>query len=159
MNVKAMNTIKKRQKPNDKEPKEYCEIDENIDFFNYKKKVDIIISSPPYSIIDNWLKHTYTLCDKFCYIIGVYSLTPKRVEVMNKNGFYITKMLLIKIPNWFQCSYILVCERLNKEPKQILFKHLNIGNKCLYCGYSVGGMRTIINKYCKRKASETKCKY
>ena len=140
-----------------KEPKEYCEIDEDRDFFDYCGFVDIIISSPPYSIIDAWLKHTYLLCDKFCYILGVYSLTPKRIEIMNKNDFYITKILLTKIPNWFQCSYIIVCERLQEKPNKIIFETVNLGNKCLYCGCSVGG--TVGYKHCKRKASETVCKY
>ena len=197
MSAKAMNTIKNRQKPNDKiytppkivdimlkfcdykegdlvlepckgkgaiynklsEPKEYCEIDYGIDFFEYNKKVDIIISNPPYSILDKWFKHTYTLCNKFCYIFGMYSLTPKRIEVMNENGFYITKMLLTKIPSWFQRSYIIVCEKLEEEPETIIFKSINLGNKCLYCGQPCGGMRGPTLKHCKRKSNETVCRY
>ncbi|MHA1542458.1 MAG: hypothetical protein ACTSQH_05755 [Candidatus Hodarchaeales archaeon] len=95
-----------------KEPKEYCEIEENLDFFDYNKKVKWIITNPPYSILDQFLEHTYKLCEKFCFLIGQYSLTPKRVEVMNNNGFYITKMLLTQIPSWFQRSYIIICEKL-----------------------------------------------
>tara|TARA_R110001632_G_scaffold63407_2_gene151653 strand:+ start:725 stop:1318 length:594 start_codon:yes stop_codon:yes gene_type:complete len=141
------------------EPKQYCEIDEGLDFFNHHKKVDIIISNPPYSILDNWFKHTYTLCNKFCYIIGMYSLTPKRLQVMNENGFYITKMLLTKIPSWFQRSYIIVCEKIEQEPENIIFKSINLGNKCLYCGQPCGGMRGKNIKHCKRKANETICRY
>jgi|TARA_R110001599_G_scaffold117059_2_gene285084 hypothetical protein len=142
------------------EPKEYCEIDEDIDFFDYNKKVEWIITNPPYSILDKWFKHSYTICNKFCYIIGCYSLTPKRLEVMNENKFYITKMLLLKIPNWFQRAYIIVCEKLDKEPDNIIFKSIHIGNKCLHCGQPVGGMkRSKTVKHCKRKASENECHY
>ena len=192
-----MNSIKLRQKPNDKiytppkvvdimlnfcgynsgesvleparglgaiydklsEPKEYCEIEMDLDFFDYNKKVEWIITNPPYSILDKWFKHTYTICNKFCYIIGMYSLTPKRIEVMNKNGFYITKMLLTKIPSWFQRTYIIVCEKLDKEPENIIFKSINLGNKCLHCGQPCGGMRGKNIKHCKRKANENECRY
>tara|TARA_R110002167_G_scaffold3059_3_gene14795 strand:+ start:1688 stop:2281 length:594 start_codon:yes stop_codon:yes gene_type:complete len=142
-----------------KTPKEYCEIEEDKDYFDYHNKVDIVITNPPYSILDKFLKHTYTLCDKFCFLIGSYSLTPKRIEVMNSNGFYITKMLLTQIPSWFQRSYIIVCEKLDQEPNNIIFKSLNLGNKCLYCALPCGGMRGKNIKHCKRKSNENECHY
>lgn len=142
-----------------KKPKDYCEIEEDKDFFNYEKKVDLIITNPPYSILDKFLNHTYTLCNKFCFLIGSYSLTPKRIQTMNSNGFYITKMLLTQIPSWFQRSYIIVCEKLDKEPNNIIFKSINLGNKCLYCGCPCGGMRGKNIKHCKRKSNENQCRY
>ena len=142
-----------------KEPKEYCEIEMDKDFFDYVKKVDLIITNPPYSILDKFLKHTYSLCNKFCFLIGMYSLTPKRIEVMNENGFYITKMLLTKIPSWFQRSYIIVCEKLDNEPNNIIFKSINLGNKCLYCNQPCGGMRGKNIRHCKRKSNENECRY
>tara|TARA_R110002050_G_scaffold18944_2_gene54845 strand:+ start:900 stop:1493 length:594 start_codon:yes stop_codon:yes gene_type:complete len=197
MSAKAMNTIKHRQKPNDKiytppqvvdimlnfcdykegdsvlepcrgksaiynklkEPKFYCEIDEGLDFFEYNKKVEWIITNPPYSILDLFLKHTYKLCNKFCFLIGMYSLTPKRIEVMNENGFYIKKIILTKIPSWFQRSYIIVCQKLEEEPETIIFKSINLGNKCLYCKCPCGGMRGKNIKHCKRKSNENECRY
>jgi len=142
-----------------KEPKEYCEIDEGLDFFDYNKKVDLIITNPPYSILDKFIKHSIKLCNKFCFLIGMYSLTPKRIQVMNESGFYITKMLLTKIPSWFQRSYIIVCEKLDKEPENIIFKSISLGNKCLYCNQPCGGMRGENIKHCKRKSNETVCRY
>tara|TARA_R110000764_G_scaffold82616_1_gene163022 strand:- start:52 stop:645 length:594 start_codon:yes stop_codon:yes gene_type:complete len=142
-----------------KEPKDYCEIDQDKDFFDYNKKTEWIITNPPYSLIDKFLKHTYTLCEKFCFIIGCYSLTPKRMETMNSNGFYITKILLTQIPSWFQRSYIIVCQKLNNEPNNIIFKSINLGNKCLYCECPCGGMRGKNIKHCKRKANENECRY
>ena len=66
----------------------------------------------------------------------------------------------IKIPNWFQRAYIIVCEKLDKEPDNIIFKSIHIGNKCLHCGQPVGGMkRSKTVKHCKRKASENECHY
>lgn len=142
-----------------KSPKDYCEIEEDKDFFDYNKKVEWIITNPPYSLIDKFLNHTYTLCNKFCFLIGCYSLTPKRIDIMNNNGFYITKMLLTKIPSWFQRCYIIVCEKLDKEPDTIIFKSINLGNKCLYCSRPCGGMRGKNIKHCKRKSNENECHY
>ena len=39
-----------------KSPKDYCEIEEGKDYFDYNKKVEWIITNPPYSLIDNFLK-------------------------------------------------------------------------------------------------------
>ena len=41
------------QYPNDN--KDWCEILDNKDFFEYDKKVDIICQNPPYSIINKWI--------------------------------------------------------------------------------------------------------
>ena len=104
-----------------KSPKEYCEIEEDKDYFNYDKKVEWVITNPPYSLIDAFLKHTYTLCNKFCFLIG--------------------------------------CEKLDNEPDNIIFKSVNLGNKCLYCNHPCGGMRGKNIKHCKRKSNENECRY
>jgi hypothetical protein len=137
------------------EPKDYCEIEEDIDFFNYKKKVDLIIGNPPYSMLTKWLDHTMTICDKFCYVIGMYSLTPIRLQKMEEQGFYITKILLTQVPSWFMRSYILVVEK--GEKKSITFDYNHLGNKCLYCERPCGGMKNV--GHCKRKATDTECSY
>jgi hypothetical protein len=137
------------------EPKDYCEITEGIDFFNYTKKVDLIVGNPPYSMLTKWLDHTMTICDKFCYIIGMYSLTPVRLQKMEEQGFHITKILLTQVPSWFMRSYILVVEKCEKRP--ITFDYKNIGNKCLYCERPCGGIKNV--GHCKRKATDTECSY
>lgn len=53
--------------PTDK--KDWCEIDEGKNFFNYNKKVDWIISNPPYSLYNEVMKHSYELADNICYLI------------------------------------------------------------------------------------------
>ena len=137
------------------EPKSYCEIEENIDFFDCKEHADLIIGNPPYSMITKWLDHTMTICNKFCYVIGMYSLTPVRLQKMEENGFHITKILLTQIPTWFMRSYVLVVEKTEKKP--ITFDYKNLGNKCLYCERPSGGMKNM--KHCKRKATDSECSY
>ena len=141
------------------EPKFYCEIDEDINFFDWDKKIDIIIQNPPYSMINKFLIHSMKYSNKMCILIGQYSLTPRRIVLLKENNFYITKMLLTKIPSWFQRSYILVIEKLELEPKTIIFNSIDLGNRCLYCGCPCGGMRGKNIRHCKRKSKDLICSY
>lgn len=110
--------------------KEYCEIKESKDFFDYTKKVDLVIGNPPYSLWDKWIKHTMTLTDKFCYIFGVYNFTDKRVREILDMGYGVTKFHLLKIDWWFSPSYIVVFEKnkqsiITVEPKRINCENCN----------------------------------
>jgi hypothetical protein len=86
---------------------EYTEIDLDSDFFEYKKKVDYIISNPPYSILDRVLEHSVSLKPQvISYLIGFHNLTAKRVEFMNNNGYFISDFHLTKIFKWYGMSLI-----------------------------------------------------
>lgn len=140
--------------------KYYCEITEDKDFFDFNNNVDCIYSNPPYSILSKWLEHSFKICNKkIKYIIGMYALTPARLSMAEKYGFYITEIILTQVPTWFQRSYIITFEKLNNKPINIKFNFINLGNKCLYCNCSVGGMRGKNIKHCKRKMSDTECHY
>lgn len=52
------------------EPKEWCEIKDGKNFFDYRTEVDWIITNPPYSIYDKFLAHCFELAD------NVVLLTP-----------------------------------------------------------------------------------
>lgn len=47
----------------------WCEIDKGRDFFLWSKKVDWIISNPPYSIWREWLRHSFRIADNIVYLI------------------------------------------------------------------------------------------
>ena len=49
--------------------KDYCEIQEGLNFFDYKKKVDWIIGNPPYSIFEQFLMHSFELSPNVCFIV------------------------------------------------------------------------------------------
>ena len=49
--------------------KDWCEIKENKDFLEYNKKVDWIISNPPYSIFDEVLEHSFEIADNIVYLV------------------------------------------------------------------------------------------
>ena len=105
--------------------KDYCEITEGKDFFDYNEKVDLIIGNPPYSLWNKWIEKTCELTDKFCYIMSNYNLTPPRLNKIKELGYGLTYMKILKIDWWFSPSYICVFERNKKfiidfEPKRIL---------------------------------------
>lgn len=94
------------------ENKEYTEILEGKDFFDYTTKVDVICSNPPYSMIDKVLEHSVKLEPRvISYLIGVSNLTAKRIEYMEKNGYNITKLHMCKVYKWYGMSLIVVFEK------------------------------------------------
>lgn len=92
--------------------KDYCEIDLGIDFFKYEKRIDWIITNPPYSILDKWFEKTCQICKKgFGYLIGLDNYTAKRMELCNNYGFGLTKMHLFKVFKWFGMSCFVIFEK------------------------------------------------
>ena len=91
--------------------KDYCEIEENKDFFEYNEKVDLVIGNPPYSLWNKWIIHTMEITDKFCYIMGCFNFTDSRLRKFLDNGFGITKFHLLKIDWWFSPSFIVIFEK------------------------------------------------
>lgn len=88
------------------------------DFFNFTKKQNWLITNPPYSKIDDWLKHSCELATKgFAYLLGFHNLTPRRIELCEKQGFHITRIHLCKVFKWFGISAFVVWEkRVKKNP-------------------------------------------
>ena len=94
------------------ENKEWCEITEDLDFFDYNESVDVICSNPPSSILDKVFKHSVSLNPKIInYLIGRNNLTPKRIEFFNDNGYYLTKMEIFKVYKWYGMSIIVQFEK------------------------------------------------
>jgi len=94
------------------ENKEWSEILEDKDFFTFDKKIDIICSNPPYSIIDKVLKKSVELKPQvISYLIGVNNLTTRRIEYMNKNGYGLKKMRMLKVMDWFGMSFIVYFQK------------------------------------------------
>jgi len=97
------------------ENKKWSEILEERDFFTFDEKVDIICSNPPYSMINKVLEKSVELKPRIIsYLIGINNLTAKRLEYMENNGYYITKLHMCKVFKWYGMSMIVVWEREKK---------------------------------------------
>jgi len=66
----------------------WCEIQEGVDFFQFKDKVDWIVTNPPYSIFDKWLDHSLDLADNLVFLIPVNKLLSslKKLNKIRKFG-------------------------------------------------------------------------
>lgn len=48
-----------------------CEIDDDLDFFDFNKKIDWIITNPPYSIYDCFLEHCFELANDVVLFVPI----------------------------------------------------------------------------------------
>lgn len=98
------------------ENKKWSEILDDKDFFVFNEKCDIICSNPPYSMIDKVLEKSVSLSPHtISYLIGINNLTSKRIEYMENNDYYITKIHLCKVYKWYGMSCIVVWEKDKKS--------------------------------------------
>ena len=82
--------------------KDYCEITEGKDFFDYKDEVDVICTNPPYSILDKVLSHSVSLNPRvISYLLLEGKMTPKRIEYLNSKGYSMTGMYMCKVYKWY----------------------------------------------------------
>ena len=96
--------------------KDYCEITENKDFYEYNENVDIIIGNPPFSQWKKWLEHTVKLNPKkICYIMGVLNITPKRIDFLKKHGYFLSKFHITTVKNWFGNTLCVIFDKLGNE--------------------------------------------
>ena len=100
--------------------KAYFEIDEGTDFLGYPLGgfigVDWIITNPPYSNLNTWLKKTCLICRKgFAYLLAVHAITPRRIEMIESMGFGLTQIHLVKVMQWFGLSAFCVFEKGKKS--------------------------------------------
>ena len=90
--------------------KDWCEIEEGRDFFQYSESVDWILSNPPFSMITETIRHSVKIAKKgFAYIMPTYSVTHNRINMAASFGFKLDKIVFFKTPkNWnlgFQMCY------------------------------------------------------
>ena len=86
------------------------------DFLTFHEKIDWIITNPPYSKINEYLEHSCKICKKgFAYLLLAHHLTIERIMRLEKNGFYIEKILLSKVDKWYGYNFFIVFRKgLNK---------------------------------------------
>lgn len=112
--------------------KEWCEIKEGRDFFEFNRKVDWIISNPPYSILDEVLEHSFEVADNIVYLVPLSKIVSSmgRIrKVANYGGvpfIYILSASKCKFPFGFPACAIYI-KRNYKETTKIV---VDGGNNC-----------------------------
>ena len=84
----------------------------NQDFYTFNLPVNWIITNPPYSDLNHWLKHSFELAtDGVALLVGLLNITPKRMELANSHNFGLTQIHLCKVFHWFGISAFCIWER------------------------------------------------
>lgn len=67
---------------------EYCEIRENKDFFDNTKFYDWVIGNPPYSIFEEFLKHSFNISDNVSFLVPTNKVFQRQIimEMINNYG-------------------------------------------------------------------------
>ena len=90
------------------DPKDWCEIEEGRDFFEWDKKVDWIFANPPWDALDVWLKHAFKVADKIMGLIPMTHLwTEKMMNALQTSDFGIKEILYVwgPPPGWQFMEY------------------------------------------------------
>lgn len=92
--------------------KDWCEIDRGRDFFAYHKKADWIVTNPPYSIFDEFVKHCFELSDNVCLLVPLSKIVSSlgRIKQYKEYGG-INKMWILSasrcgFPFGFPCCFV-----------------------------------------------------
>lgn len=97
--------------------KHYCEIDEGKDFFEFKQKVDWIITNPPWSKMREFIKHSMTLADNIVFLCTINHFTTRaRLRDLRENDFGIREFYGVETPPtpWPQSGFQLVAAYLQR---------------------------------------------
>ncbi len=95
----------------------WFEIQEGKDFLKDEcnDKPTIICCNLPYSIIDVWLDRCIELNPRIIsFLIGVHNLTAKRTEKLEKAGYGLSRIKMMKVFDWYGMSAIVVFEKGKK---------------------------------------------
>ncbi len=81
---------------------DWCEIEKGRNFFEFRKKVDWIVTNPPFSKLTAFLIHSMKYADNIVFLINTPALfTTKRIREIRYNGFGIKEILFVKHPETF----------------------------------------------------------
>ena len=80
--------------------KYYCELSEGLNFFDWKDKVDWVVTNPPWSIYRKFTQHAYEIADNVCFLVTInHDLGLRaRLRDMDEAGFGIRQIFTIDTP-------------------------------------------------------------
>jgi len=84
---------------------DWCEITKGKDFFDYNKKVQWIITNPPWSQIRPFIQHSMKIAERVVFLVTVNHLwTKARLRDIKEAGFGIRRIILVDTPKSFPQS-------------------------------------------------------
>lgn len=84
---------------------DWCEITEGRDFLAWNKKVDWIITNPPWSQIRPFLAHAMAVSDNVVFLLTINHVwTKARIRDIQSSGFGIKEIALVEMPPSFPQS-------------------------------------------------------
>ena len=92
--------------------RDWAEIEQGRDFWEWSEPVDWCVSNPPWSMVDKVLEHTCEISTKgFAYLLNNHGCTPRRLEICEEAGFGLTVMHLSKVFEWYGIAAFCVFEK------------------------------------------------
>jgi len=87
----------------------FTEIEDGLDFFDYKgESVDVIISNPPFSILEKVFERCYLMKPKIIsFLLLQHAITPCRLRKANEAGYFVLHYHLCRMDKWFGVAGIL----------------------------------------------------
>jgi len=88
--------------------KDYCEITEGKDFFDYDQRVDWVVTNPPWSLMRQFLLHGFKIADNVSYLTTVnHAFTKARINDAKQHDFWLKEILLVDTPKapWPQSGF------------------------------------------------------
>lgn len=66
----------------------WCEIDQGIDFFEWRDPVRWIVTNPPYSTLTRWMEHAFGLAENVVFLVPLSKLfnSPPRMKLVARYG-------------------------------------------------------------------------
>jgi hypothetical protein len=90
-----------------------CELEDGCDFMQCESKVDWVVGNPPFHIGWGFTEKAMTISKKgVAFLLNNTGLnstfTPKRIEWMQSQGFYLQRIQVVSDKRWFGRYYYLI---------------------------------------------------
>lgn len=74
---------------------DYCELRENKDFLYYENKVNWIIGNPPYSIFEDFLRHSFLISNNVSFLVPTNKVFQRQLIMDMINNYGGIKSIII----------------------------------------------------------------
>ncbi len=91
---------------------DWCEIDKGRDFFDFNDMVDWIITNPPYSIFDAFVRHCFEVSENVVLLVPAIKLTSSigRIKLLRSYGkpvsLFFLSASMCGFPFGFPCAVV-----------------------------------------------------